>query len=307
MSLGPKERIDIIENIGIVKNTPPLGHETNRRYWTGFQANVSRPIPHQSASDFHEDLGRAGDAHPDSHDQIGSFSALVVATETPNGYTTANFHLIELGIFIPMLFGMIIIFSGLRLHARAPSMAIEAIDKIPGNIYSLALVLYLTKEHTDPRNVRLQLGSSIGDKKHADLLILPPEAYDQDSPYRSVLCSSPATLLRDGHMVAGDRLPAHSMDALAVLLNHLTLDSPEYSFQFSSADLAKAVQVTRRRDGTPIDVTVPELDPTWIKKVTEDWEQLIKTQRYILGGATTLKMKLPSRGTFYIDTFLAIF
>ncbi|KZT13488.1 hypothetical protein NEOLEDRAFT_1184939 [Neolentinus lepideus HHB14362 ss-1] len=174
-------------------------------------------------------------------------------------------------------------------------MAIEAIDKIPGNIYSLALVLYLTKEHTDPRNVRLQLGSSIGDKKHADLLILPPEAYDQDSPYRSVLCSSPATLLRDGHMVAGDRLPMHSMDALAALLNHLTLDSPEYSFQFSSADLAKAVQVTRRRDGTPIDVTVPELDPTWIKKVTEDWEQLIKTQRYILGGATTLKMKLPSR------------
>ncbi|KZT22248.1 hypothetical protein NEOLEDRAFT_1181125 [Neolentinus lepideus HHB14362 ss-1] len=107
MSLAPKERIDMIENIGIIKNTPPLGHAKNRRYWTGFQVNVSRPIPHQNASDFQEDLGRAGDAHPDSNDQIGSFSVLLVATETPKGYTTANFHLIELGAFdytpVPLL------------------------------------------------------------------------------------------------------------------------------------------------------------------------------------------------------------
>ncbi|KZT23146.1 hypothetical protein NEOLEDRAFT_1149589 [Neolentinus lepideus HHB14362 ss-1] len=295
MSLAPKKRIDLIENIGIIKNTPPLGHESNRRYWTGFQANVSRPIPHQTASDFQEDLGRAGDAHPDSHDQIGSFSALIVATETPEGYTTANFHLIELGVFIPMIFGTIIIFSGLRLHARAPSMAMNPIAKIPEHIYSIALVLYLTKEHTNPRNVRLQFASSIADKKHPDLTILPPEAYSEDSRYRSIPSSSPATMLRDGHMVAGDRLPSHSMDSLAALLNHLTLDSPEYSFRFTGASLANAVEVTRRHDGTLVNVEVPVLDPSWVQQVFDEWDDLVNTQRYILGGVTTMKAKLPSR------------
>ncbi|TFK53520.1 hypothetical protein OE88DRAFT_1643256 [Heliocybe sulcata] len=39
MDLAPKERINLIENIGTVKQTLPLGHRNNRNFWTGFQAN----------------------------------------------------------------------------------------------------------------------------------------------------------------------------------------------------------------------------------------------------------------------------
>ncbi|TFK45202.1 hypothetical protein OE88DRAFT_1649487, partial [Heliocybe sulcata] len=102
MNAGPECRIDLLENIGLVKQMPPLGHRNNRRFWTGFQANVSRPILSNNSTELKDDLGRAGDAHPDSHDQIGSFSALIVANNTPPGYTHAHFHLIELGLFIVM-------------------------------------------------------------------------------------------------------------------------------------------------------------------------------------------------------------
>ncbi|TFK53521.1 hypothetical protein OE88DRAFT_1643257 [Heliocybe sulcata] len=268
---------------------------TSPQLWAHDSANVSRPIQNQSSGDFQADLGRAGDAHPDTHDQLGSFTALVVATDTPKHCTTANFHLIELGVFIPMNVGTTIIFSGLRLHARAPSMAQASLTEIPQSYYSLALILYLTKELASPQDVRSQLCSSLADKKHSDVLVLPPEAYTTTETYRALPATFPVTMLRDGHMVAGDRLPAYTMGALAALLNHLTRESPEYLYRFTAAGLANGAEVKRISDDANIDVSTQELDPTRRSKIISDWDDLLKLQRYYLGGVSTAKQKMPSR------------
>ncbi|TFK57257.1 hypothetical protein OE88DRAFT_1640967 [Heliocybe sulcata] len=274
MDLAPNDRIDLIENIGTVKHTLPMGHRNNRNFWTGFQANISRPIRNQASGDFQGDLGRAGNIHPDTHDQLGSFTALIVATHTPSFCTTANFHLIELGVFVPMVIETVIVFSGLRLHARAPSMARASLAAIPQHYYSLALVLYLTKELTTPKQVRSQLCSSLSDKKHPDVLVLPPEAYVANR----TICAPPA-----------------NSPGLAALLNHLTAESPEFRYTFTAAGLANEVEVKRISDRTLIDVNSPKLDPTWKANVLKDWDDLMTLQRYYLGGVSMSKQKMPSR------------
>ncbi|TFK53375.1 hypothetical protein OE88DRAFT_1643140 [Heliocybe sulcata] len=292
MNAGPECRIDLLENIGLVKQMPPLGHRNNRRFWTGFQANVSRPILSNNSTELKDDLGRAGDAHPDSHDQIGSFSALIVANNTPPGYTHAHFHLIELGLFIVMERETAIMFSGLRLHTRAPSMAPPSVVEIPPDVYSLVFVLYLSTELTDARQGSIALCPSAAREKKNDtgeVWDLPSEAHTVNGELRRTKPDVRANWMRDGHIIAQERFLEHTMMLLAPFLNHILSVNPEYSITFTPQSLALGATILRAGHEEPITVDCSPLDPTWAARIAKQWTELVEKESLLLGGIKNAK------------------
>ncbi|TFK55357.1 hypothetical protein OE88DRAFT_1642531 [Heliocybe sulcata] len=255
------------------------------RFWTGFQANISRPI-------LSNNLGRAGDAHPDSHDQIGSFSALIVANDTPPGYTHAHFHLIELGLFIVMERETAIMFSGLRLHTRAPSMAPPSVVEIPPDIYSLVFVLYLSTELTDACQGSIALCPSAAREKKNDtgeVWDLPSEAHTVNGELRRTKPDVRANWMRDGHIVAQERFPEHTMTLLAPFLNHILSVNPEYSITFTPQSLALSATVLHAGHEEPITVDCSPLDPTWVAHIAKQWTELVEKESLLLGGIKNAK------------------
>ncbi|TFK48421.1 hypothetical protein OE88DRAFT_1647016 [Heliocybe sulcata] len=286
---APKDRRDLLENIGCINNIPPLGHSNNKNYWTGFQVNVSKPVLDGSGSHLKDDLGRAGDAHPDTRDEIGSYSLMLYPRV---------FFLLEFGIFIEMRKSTAIAFSGLRLHGRAPSTAPPGMTEIPDDVYSVTTVLYHRSNLANIMKSRISLFPPPIEKKSAIELgvqALPPEAWRQEiTPYLHD-SSRPSNMMTDGHMVGGERYPVYMIKLLGSLLDYLNKFSPVYVYDWNPNTMASHIRVKER--GSNDDLTLDHLvvDDDESIQISLQWDKLVRRQRLLLGGPTAVEGTIPSR------------
>ncbi|TFK51595.1 hypothetical protein OE88DRAFT_1645011 [Heliocybe sulcata] len=298
MKLAPPERIELMKNIGDINNIPPLGHRANQNYWTGLQVNVSRPTLCNSKDQLKSDLGRAGDAHPDIHDDIGSFTMMTVLTHTPIGYSPAFFFLLEFGIFIQMDYGSLIAFSGLRLHGRAPSTAPSNVTTVPGDCYSITAILYNTSDIAATMKNRLSLFPPLVEKRTAAELgvqALPPEAWQTDAIAFANDPTYQANMFTDGHILAGDRLPAYNLKLVCNLLRYANKFSPVYQYNWNEEELVADIEVKIRDTEEAIfseHTTMMETEKT---RIQEDWNRLVTSTRILLGGKSAKEGDLPKR------------
>ncbi|TFK53314.1 hypothetical protein OE88DRAFT_1733261 [Heliocybe sulcata] len=282
MRLAPKSRTDLIESIGRAKNVPPLGHSNNRNYWTGFQMNVSRPVLCRNPNSLTEDLGRAGDAHPDANDDLGSFTTMIVLTDPPYDYTPAFFFLLEFGVFIEMKRYRSIAFSGLRLHGRAPSTAPPTATRIPDNVYSVTAVLYHRADMANIMKSRISLFPPPIEKRTAiDLGVqaLPPEAWRHELDDYVADPLHPISMMTDGHM----------------FMDYLNKFSPTYVYDWNPDSLATNVRVKRRASDMEVLLDYDDQDEDERAQAVIQWERLISHQRLLLGGTSAVKGPIPSR------------
>ncbi|KZT23617.1 hypothetical protein NEOLEDRAFT_1149143 [Neolentinus lepideus HHB14362 ss-1] len=287
MRLAPQDRINLLEQYGLQRKVPPMGHRNNRLFWTGLQANVSRPVLSGNSDELKQDLGRAGDAHPDNHDQIGSFTQILVLSKTPAEYTPAYFFLIEFGLFTVMEYGTTIAFSGLRLHSRIPSIAPSSVQQIPSDIYSIVAVLYQTSMLANIQDCRVPLCTH----PTAGTLTLPPEAWKASLQGRR----QESTMFQDGHTLGGERHPEYMLTLLSGLINYATSFDPEYNIHFDPTEFANITNITRRRTGETIHIDASCVNAPETAATVTNWNALIRQQRLLLGGPNSIDGVLPSR------------
>ncbi|TFK45250.1 hypothetical protein OE88DRAFT_1649458 [Heliocybe sulcata] len=299
MKLAPPEHIELMKNIGYINNIPPLGHRANQNYWTGLQVNVSRPTLCNSNDQLKSDLGRAGDAHPDIHDDIGSFTMMTVLTRTPVRYSPAFFFLLEFGIFIQMDYGSLIAFSGLRLHGRAPLTAPSNVTAVPGDCYSITAILYNTSDIAATMKNRLSLFPPLVEKRTAAELgvqALPPEAWQTDAIAFANDPTYQANMFTDGHILAGDHLPAYNLKLVCNLLRYANKFSPVYQYNWNEEELVADVEVKIRNTEEAIFSEQTTMTETEKTQIQEDWNRLVTTTRILLGGKSAKEGDLPKRG-----------
>ncbi|TFK51927.1 hypothetical protein OE88DRAFT_1644538 [Heliocybe sulcata] len=287
MKLAPLQRTDLMRNISEINQIPPLGHTDNQNFWTGLQVNVSRPVLHGANEQLRADLGRAGDVHPDVHNDIGSFTTMIVLTRTPETYTPAFFFLLEFGVFIQMDYRTIITFSGLRLHGRAPSTAPPTVDTIPEDCYSIITVLYNTSDVAKLTKNRLSLFPPPIERRTAAELgvqALPPEAWQNDSEEFVNDPTYQSNMFTDGHMLAGDRLPGYNLKLMSRLLRYINRFSPIYMYNWNPSELITDTEVKIRNTDEvvfPTEITISEAEEAQIQS---EWNDLVTRNRILLGA-----------------------
>ncbi|KAI0750356.1 hypothetical protein BC629DRAFT_1231321 [Irpex lacteus] len=249
---GPPGMLTAAKDYGEQVNTPRLGHDRNY-HWASQQLNVaSARRPAASARDFKTDQGHFSEPHIDKHDLSQGLSAANSIGDTPddNGCDPGRFHFIGLGVYVELVYGLQIFFSGLLYHGGTPPL-IPSPQRIHGWEIRMFVISYpastiLTGE------ARHSYGSIPYSK---DPEFVSPEitgapTYIREAPV-APLYTNCATIAQDGGVVMPRRSHVNWIVRAALQKLHYTLRQlpPEYGIQIDADSFTDSVKFLSEEDG----------------------------------------------------------
>lgn len=136
----------MIERRAKLNNTPPFGHDSNRGYFQGSQVNVSNVAQPDDIIDIIANLvrtlGIAGGPHIDPRDCAYALTGMIPFGDI-EGCHPGFFHVLDLGMHVPLDNFSLTLFSGQHLHGGSAPRPIN------GNLWQkylcrLNMILYPT-------------------------------------------------------------------------------------------------------------------------------------------------------------------